>query len=283
MPRVPDNPALAQVWVDNTDPLNPKFEFYIPRGAKGETGGITSPIQIANGTDFNNITTSGLYWSLGSDYASFTNAPPLNIPGGVALSVMVIARGSTIFDQHVTLTNTSTIAKVKMERTQISGSWSPWRFTPSSTFLDDAAGRRAFYYDPINNRSQIYNGDTGRRNISDMVTAGTTFTGGGKLTIRREGSMVDIYCVGWMPGAAGTVHLLASGLPVGFRPSNSRTFWAAQNASPALCTMSFDGSTLAVISNAATTHPVGFSFSYSTTDPWPTVLPGSADGAIPAI
>ncbi|ALY10197.1 hypothetical protein SALGADO_29 [Arthrobacter phage Salgado] len=281
MAFTPADPTKAEVKViQNGDQL--AFDFYFPRGAKGDPGGITSPTQITSGYDFNNLVVSGLYWTLGSDYASFVNAPPLNIPGGVAMSIMVIARGATIVDQHVTLTNTSTIAKVRMERTQITGTWGPWRFTPSLA-ISEAVGRTIHAYDYLNNRSQLIYGDTGRRNISDMVTAGTTFTGGGKLTIRREGSMVDIYCVGWMPGAAGTVHLLASGLPTGFKPSNSRAWFAAQNGQPALCTMAFDATTLAIISNAATIHPIGFSFSYSTTDPWPSVLPGSADGSIPPV
>ncbi|ASR84121.1 hypothetical protein SEA_WHEELBITE_28 [Arthrobacter phage Wheelbite] len=278
----PADPTKAEVKViQNGNQLG--FDFYIPRGAKGEPGNLGAPIQIAAGTDWNTLTTSGLYWTLGGDYSSFVNAPVLNVPGGQALMVHVVARGATILNQRVTLTTTSTIAQVYIERSQITGNWGPWRYIPSVTLKDDTTGRTAYLYDWINNRSQIVYGDTGRRNISNMAPAETTFSGGGKLAIRREGSTVDIYCVGWMPGAAGTVHLLASGLPAGFRPSNSRVWWGAQNGQPVLCTMSFDGSTIAIISNAATTHPIGFSFSYSTTDVWPTTLPGTADGAIPNI
>lgn len=275
----PVDPTKAEVRVTQ-DGGQLFFDFYIPRGAKGEPGGITQPAQIAPGTDFNNITTSGLYWSLGADLAGFTNAPS-PLPAGTALSMMVVARSSTILDQHVTLTSTSTIAKVRMERSQITGTWGPWRATPSWTLKDDTTGRQAYFYDWQNNRSNLLYGDTGRRNISSLANG--TFSGGGKLTIRREGSMVDLYCVGWMPGADGVVQLLNASLPNGFRPSNSRSWFGVQNGSPVLCTLAFDASTLAVVSNAATTHPVSFSFAFSTTDPWPTALPGSADGAIPTI
>ncbi|ALY09556.1 hypothetical protein LAROYE_29 [Arthrobacter phage Laroye] len=277
MAFTPADPTKAEVKVtQNGEQL--AFDFYIPRGAKGEPGNLGAPIQIAAGTDWNNLTTSGLYWTLGGDYASFTNAPALNVPGGQALMVHVVARGATILNQRVTLTTTSQIAQVYIERSQITGTWGPWRYSPTVTYKDDTTGRTAYMYDWINNRSQLVYGDTGRRNISSIANG--TFTGGGKLTIRREGSVVDIYCVGWVPGSVGTTHLLASGLPSGFKPSNSRTWFSSQNSQPCNSVMAFDASTITIITNSDSVG-VGFSFSYSTTDSWPTTLPGTADGSIP--
>ncbi|AOQ28213.1 hypothetical protein SEA_HUNTINGDON_1 [Arthrobacter phage Huntingdon] len=249
------------------------------KGDKGDPGGLIGATELGT-THLDTVITAGLYRQTNGSNATTANGYPQTINSSSVMLVFAALTSNITQEFRPILGGHGDRVFWRRFSSNSGVAWSPWRAFTNSR-MDNTVGRALYNWDETNGREQIIWGDTGRRNIS--AQANGTFTGGGKLTIRREGSLVDIYCVGWMPGAAGTVHLLASGLPTGFKPSNSRNWFAAQNSVPALCTMAFDGTTIAVISNAADTHPISFSFSYSTTDPWPTVLPGSADGAIPPV
>jgi hypothetical protein len=156
------------------------------------------------------------------------------------------------------------------------GVWGAWQGY-GRIRMDTTAGRAAYLWESTNNRDQLIYGDTGRRDISSMCTGSFT---GGKLSLRREGSYVELYAINWVAGATGTINMLASALPVGFRPTNSRLMWGYQGGNPVSLSVGYDGTTLTVQSNSATST-VAFSVGYSTSDVWPTSLPGIADGAIP--
>ncbi|AOZ65042.1 minor tail protein [Arthrobacter phage Oxynfrius] len=246
------------------------------KGDKGDSGPWTTGTALV-AEDLNTVMTPGQY----RQFSAANALPERNYPFASSglLEVSSAASAGDLLQMFYPHSGANAAGRMIAIRRYTNSAWSVWYLYQSSR-LSEAAGRAMYAWDYNNSREQLVWGDTGRRNIS--AQANGTFTGGGKLTIRREGSMVDIYCVGWVPGSVGTVHLLASGLPTGFKPSNSRTWFSSQNSLPCNTVMSFDATTISVITNSDVIG-VGFSFSYSTTDPWPTVLPGSADGAIPPV
>lgn len=166
--------------------------------------------------------------------------------------------------------------------------------------VDNTVGRRAFAWDADNNREQMIYGDTGVRNVASLSTlpVDTTIAA---LNLRRVGSTVD--CLVWFsPGA--TIQALDRWsplsvfvLPQGFRPTMNTNQYSSY---PAGCWGSGAGLRTMFISTMADGYTVytwlqGDSVatkwgagnhiartSWTTTDAWPTTLPGAASGGIPA-
>ena len=146
--------------------------------------------------------------------------------------------------------------------------------TNQGFYTDESVGRRLFQWDANNSRFQQTFGDTGWRDVSAGLEAGTT----GEWRMRRVNSTVThhVYNVTNTSGAMYTI-------PAGFRTASYGTvipltkwdltagavlLWAAGN-----CTLS-DG--LKGYTGAY------YMFTHDTSDAWPTTLPGSAVGSIPA-
>ncbi|AZS08723.1 hypothetical protein KDJ02_gp02 [Arthrobacter phage Litotes] len=272
MARTPDDPTKAQVWIDNTDPLNPLFEFYFPRGSKGDPGGIVNPANIGAGYDWNNLIVSGMYYATGSDLAGQPNSPPAM---AIGVNIMVQARNASVVTQ-VAWTVSNAQSQIQFMRSLVSGTWGPWRVV-RNTNVDNTVGKVISIWDETQNRSQIIYGDTGDRDISTTYGNGTFAV----LKVRRVGSWVELVCLGWVPPANSTANALLSSLPVGYRNYNSRAFAAVDNNTtlrPA--TLSANTSGLSIPGNT-TASSISFSLTYQTLDTWPTVLPGTAVGSIP--
>ncbi|QBZ73254.1 hypothetical protein SEA_MRGLOOPY_2 [Arthrobacter phage MrGloopy] len=273
MARTPDDPTKAQVWIDNTDPLNPKFEFYFPRGSKGDPGGIVNPTNIGAGYDWNNLIVSGTYYASGADLAGQPNSPPSM---AIGVNIIVQARNAAIVTQYAN-TVSNAHSQILFQRSLVSGVWGPWKVF-RNTSIDSTTGRVITMWDETNNRSQSIYGDTGDRDISVSHGNGTFAV----LKVRRVGSWVELVCLGWVPPAAGTANALIASLPVGYRNFNSRAFAAVDNGSTLRPgTLAANTSGLSIVGNTATSS-ISFSLTYQTLDGWPTVLPGNAVGTIPA-
>lgn len=318
MSPIPDDPNQAQAWISGEAP-DQTIDFYIPRGnrgpigptgpqgpsllvgevvtstgpavpgtagpqgltgPKGDPGGFTAATDL-NTSDLNLIVTPGIYTqnnSSGADSPLSNNYP---FAGAYGILMVTVTNGADLIQQFTPQSYAAgRDAKIFYVRNRSNNVWSPWR-SYSSTRFDQAAGRALYLWDEINNREQLVWGDTGRRDISAMCSGSF---GGGKAAIRREGSMVEIYLVNWIPGSATQLNLLATGqsLPNGYRPSNSRLMWGFQGNSPIPISVGYDGTTINITPNHATNY-VACSINWSTTDPWPTTLIGTADGAIPTV
>ncbi|AOT24092.1 hypothetical protein SEA_ROZBY_2 [Arthrobacter phage Rozby] len=268
MARTPDDPTKAQVWIDNTDPLNPKFEFYFPRGSKGDPGGIVNPNNIGAGYDWNNLIVSGLYFAAGADMAGQPNSPPSM---AVGVDIMVIARNSSVVTQ-IAWTTSNAHNQIQFMRSLVSGVWSPWKVF-RNTSIDNTLGRTLSVWDETNNRSQLMYGDTGWRDIS---VAGETQ----KTLLRRVGHVVEVQFTNHT--SPGGNYAFPNSVPVGFRPAITREYpfreGAAAYGSTKMVSITNNG-TITFWNSAAGT--VSVAFVYTTTESWPAVLPGSATGNIP--
>ncbi|AOZ65043.1 hypothetical protein KDJ05_gp02 [Arthrobacter phage Oxynfrius] len=273
MARTPDDPTKAQVWVDNTDPLNPKFEFYFPRGAKGETGGIVNPTNIGPGYDWNNLTVSGTYYAAGADLAGQPNSPPSM---AIGVNIIVQARNAAIVTQYAN-TVSNAHSQILFQRSLVSGVWGPWKVF-RNTNIDQSGGRAITIWDELNNRSQIFYGDTGWRNIGALLINGWTASA---ILIRRFGSLVTMKIFN-LDGAAFTSTTFVN-LPAGFRTAHGSSSFIAVSTSTvnALLVMDANGDCRAqtgITKYGATAYT---EISWQTTDTWPATLPGSASGTIP--
>ncbi|QCG76950.1 hypothetical protein SEA_SCUTTLE_2 [Arthrobacter phage Scuttle] len=291
MARTPDDPTKAQVWIDNTDPLNPKFEFYFPRGSKGDPGGIVNPTNIGAGYDWNNLIVSGTYYASGADLAGQPNSPPSM---AIGVNIIVQARNAAIVTQYAN-TVSNAHSQILFQRSLVSGVWSPWKVF-RNTSIDNSAGKVLTIWDESANRSQMIYGDTGLRQMTlpDNVTAGNWF-------IRRVGSSVYIYtqftAINNNTGQdSHTYEVLPAGsIPAGFQPpvsvpivgfgrigvSNQRQPITAFLYATGRIALEKDETNAAgaVINNTAASFYFGIH--YTTTQVWPASLPGSASGVIP--
>ncbi|WAB10050.1 hypothetical protein SEA_JUMBOSET_2 [Arthrobacter phage Jumboset] len=274
MARTPDDPTKAQVWIDNTDPLNPKFEFYFPRGSKGDPGGIVNPTNIGAGYDWNNLIVSGTYYASGADLAGQPNSPPSM---AIGVNIIVQARNAAIITQYAN-TVSNAHSQILFQRSLVSGVWGPWKVF-RNTSIDNTAGKVLTIWDESANRSQILFGDSGMRNLAAVLENGWTAS---NIKLRRFGSTVTLTMYN-LSGSASTATTFFT-LPVGFRPGGNTylpVYTTAPGSTSVVIVQAADGAVklptgVTLIGGAAYTE-----VSWTTTDSWPAVLPGSALGAIP--
>lgn len=138
--------------------------------------------------------------------------------------------------------------------------------------VSESAGRTVKVWDYLNNREQLIYGDTGERDISGLITADGAAT---TFTLRRSGNIctMSIYSFKALASGGGGIAVL----PVGFRPVG--TFGAPAQGLSSRWQVTNSGNVQAY-DWAADTAVVG-SLTWTTSDAWPTTLPGTAVGAIP--
>ncbi|UUG69269.1 hypothetical protein SEA_SCIENCEWIZSAM_25 [Arthrobacter phage ScienceWizSam] len=268
MAQTPTDPTKAQVWITKgIDDLD--FEFYFPQGPKGDPGGFTLGTPLDNtvntGTgkyDLNDVLTNGIYRLTATVDNLLARNYPRNYDTGI-LEVFERVPGQTVIQVWHTLNQT---ARMRFERTYVTGTWSPWRLY-TSTRVDQTAGRSMYVFDDINNREQLIWGDTGWRNISQSPETNTTF-------MRRIGSMVQLQFTNH--ACPGGNYVFPLQIPAGFRPSITLEAPYRQGAMAYGNTkmvglsssgnITFWGSLLDTVSTSAV---------FMTSDPWPTTLPGT--------
>lgn len=147
--------------------------------------------------------------------------------------------------------------------------------------VSETAGRTVSVWDYLNNREQLIYGDTGERNI----TALSGNVASGNIYLQRTGNEVTITIVMVKLaalGAGSSTDLFAPGaIPAGFR--HRRTTWyevKSNGATAANAEWRQFGVTssgwLPIYSGATLADEYRAVIKYTTTDPWPTVLPGVA-------
>lgn len=275
MAFTPTDPTKAEVRTTQVG-TQLEFDFYIPRGAKGEPGGIVSGTDLLT-TDLNSIKTPGVYRQPNTPGA-LLNYPQV-LPGVLIVHERIAPGSFHSVVQEYQPVNSAQTAAVFFKRYFYSNStWGPWKAYASQR-VDNTAGRAIYTWDDVNGREQLTYGDTGSRNITDLVDATKWTVSIAKL--RRVGAQVELR-LGLTPlaGVSGTVQVFAQ-LPAGFQNQHSFNTVAVDNTNVILpIGMSFSGGPLSingVVSGRGLTVMLGF----QTLNPWPTTLPGTADGTIP--
>lgn len=139
--------------------------------------------------------------------------------------------------------------------------------------VSETAGRVVKVWDPINQREQLLRGDTGIRDIASLIKA--DYTVGGECFLTREGSMVHVAFNSLSRAVAGTGNIPVIVLPPGFTPITNiygSTFRGNR------CALQKSGNIYITDPTISVDY---LDFTFRTTDPWPTSLPGTAVGIIP--
>ena len=146
-------------------------------------------------------------------------------------------------------------------------------------YTDESVGRRLFQWDANNARWQMTYGDTGLRDTA-VTVANAWAIYGGYNHIRRVGNVVSLNL--WLDSASASADTVGT-IPAGFRPDRS-TGQGIQ--APGYLTRLLQvgsGGNLDVDRAGTTPGATWFVQStWTTSDAWPTSLPGTAVGSIPA-
>ena len=144
-------------------------------------------------------------------------------------------------------------------------------------YTDESVGRRLFQWDANNSRWQMTYGETGIRDVASSLETGEGYTTVTNLELRRIGNTVQLQAVTLARGSTGSGDKYFYALPTGFWPDQTVYFRTGISDCFAYVLVS-DGKVY--IRTASTSD--GLTLSWMTTTAWPTTLPGSAVGSIPA-
>lgn len=144
---------------------------------------------------------------------------------------------------------------------------------------DETVGRRCFSWDWNNSREQMVYGDTGFRNISALLNAPADASSGGVL-LRRVGFQVFLDLdVKWASAWTSGNPVLT--LPAGFRPSGDHYANTGYSGSYPIIVLAGSGNV--AMYTASTSASSRWHIYFTTSDAWPSTLPGTASGSIPAV
>ena len=145
-------------------------------------------------------------------------------------------------------------------------------------YTDESVGRRLFQWDANNSRFQQTFGDTGWRAITASLENGWSAAA---VYLRRTNSTVELVATTFT--GAGASSGVFYTLPTGYAPISLNTYYLAA-AGTGATTHSFlnNGSALTMAGTYTGVTSARLSAMWTTTAAWPTTLPGSAVGSIPA-
>ncbi|AOT24091.1 hypothetical protein SEA_VALLEJO_1 [Arthrobacter phage Vallejo] len=250
------------------------------KGDKGDPGGWTAATDLGT-MDLNTVLTAGLYRVTQGANVSTTLNYPITLNATAVLHVMMVSATNVI--QQFEFVLSTPAARGFWQRSTSTGgtTWTPWRFVATQR-VDSTAGRAIYTWDDtaVPGREQLVYGDTGSREISAYLN--TTNWAAGNIKIRRVGWEVELRAYGLdnVAGVVGSLGILNQQLPAGFRNQHTVAGFAQIGANPGQVVVAFSA-TQATIVGVVDNVICGFTAKWQTTDPWPTSLPGNADGAIP--
>ena len=319
MSPIPTDPNQAQAWITG-DPPDQTIDFYIPRGNTGPMGpvgpqgpslavgsvetnmgpaapgtvgpqGLTGPKGDPGGfntgtdlgtNDLNNITIPGLYRQANTANATLINNYPVATQVGV-LTVTEQSAGATGGTHQSFSPSWGRDGRVIYNRTKFNGTWTAWR-TFSSNRVDQTAGRAIYQWDDVNNREQLIYGDTGWRNVNSTVDANFVPEGIG-VQFRRVGSRVTCDVRGKITTASGTQQLICN-IPSGFRGVNYGMYPSGMRGT-SVVSLGYPSDNIALWMYSTTAMVAASTYiaqaTWTTDEPWPTTLPGTASGTIPNV
>ncbi|WP_295837387.1 pyocin knob domain-containing protein [uncultured Microbacterium sp.] len=227
---------------------------------------------LTSATDLNAITTPGVYRCPSGAFATSANNYPAAGVAGV-LTVTQWGGVGQVVQRYTPYPSTGTPNIIVGEwiRAYRGSAFSAWRFMASQR-IDQTAGRAIYTLDDVNGREQLIYGDTGSRNVTALLSAEWT----GSAYLRRVGQTVSVN-VNAGSSAAVPANTTILTLPSGFRPDGTiNKIIAGGNVQHGVVT---DGNGITRADTALTA--LRWYFSFTTSDPWPTSLPGTAAGSIP--
>lgn len=317
----PDDPTLAQAWIRGTapdqvvdfyiprgnvgemgprGPMGPSLNVGTVEtvmgpaapgtvgptgltGPKGDPGGFVGGTALAT-SDLNLIVAPGLYKQDNSANATAVRNYPRDSTGGVLAVFERVAPGASasVIQQFYPAVNSIAGTPVMYVRysTTNNTAWTPWRIFASSR-VDQTAGRAMYQWDSINDREQLIYGDTGWRQVGDLLINGWSMVGG-NISVRRVGNIV--YWRAWNLNGSAATNVAFCTIPNGFG-LEAYTHRAGIS----------DGDDFSFVSinntnglSAKAIVPILFKsvfsmWSYPTAQTWPTSLPGIASGGIPNV
>ncbi|AZF97637.1 hypothetical protein SEA_CALLIEOMALLEY_1 [Arthrobacter phage CallieOMalley] len=250
------------------------------KGDKGDPGGWTTATDLGT-THLDTILTSGLYRVTQGANVSTSLGYPMTLNATAVMHVMMVSATNVIQQFEFVLSTPS--GRGFWQRTTSNGgtTWGPWRFFASQR-TDNTAGRAIYTWDDTATpgRENLIYGDTGSREISAYLD--TSKWAAGNIKIRRVGWEVELRAYGLdnVAGIVGSVGILNAQLPAGFRNQHTVAGFAQIGANSGQVVVAFSA-TNATIVGVVDNVICGFTAKWQTTDPWPTALPGNADGSIP--
>jgi len=231
--------------------------------------------QVNTVQDVNTFRTPGVYRFTGSGVNS-TNLPVAN--AGI-LQVFKVNGDQNTMQEFRPFSGTAVRRRGYYMRSASNDStnWDAWDFVSPLRF-DKTAGLALYAVDPTSQREQLVYGDTGWREVA----IGNGWTG--SVRVRRVGYTVEVVGTGLDGTNATSINVLLASLGPGFRPQQNIPVMGrpTSNTSPPVYG-SFAASTasLQVPVGSVFNATSGLQFSFTTVDPWPTTLPGTASGTIP--
>lgn len=317
MPLTPTDPAKAQIWIRGEAP-NQILDVYVPRGARGEIGpvgpqgpavpttmtvletttgpetpgatGIQGPIGpqgnpggITVGTllstnNLNTITTAGVYRQDTGANATLGNNYPLAGATGILYVDDRLSGGTSVMQTWYPFTGGSGVQPRRFYKRYLvpTGIWGTWECYAAHR-VDEAAGRAIYAWDELNVREQLIYGDTGIRRVEGLFVNGWTCA---IASLRRVGQVVTLGLYSINP--AGQTAANAFTLPLGFGQGYGGSIGMPVQAGGGVNYVQLS-SVRELLPPTAVSSCTGFIhvLTWTTTDSWPTTLPGTASGTIP--
>lgn len=284
------NPADQQ-WIADiirkSAPVTAALSETFPSTMKGDRGdaGIGWAASQLGTTDLNTVTTPGIYGQSSattiSNQGSTLNYPPTLPTGARGRFVMTVMNwgGNSAVLQIINTIGTSTLPGLTFTRyLEPNNPPSAWS-TDAAQRVDTTAGRAIYTWDDRANREQLSYGDTGKRIINDMINPEL---GVAVAKMRRTGSTVELHIQLNKPsGLTGAkVNILNEGLPQGFRNQHTIVNMMGGGTGKQY-TIDYNGMSMHMGDITAPAAAIFIHVMFTTTDPWPTSLPGTADGNVP--
>lgn len=231
-------------------------------------------------------TTPQIEWYNDSSYLSVstgTAITPSSSEWSVTRLTAVAPANATRASQIVRVGAGSTSDQMRVDKLGFwEGAGGQWALpgTPITNlgfYTDESCGRRLFQWDANNSRWQMTYGETGIRDVASSLETGEGYTTVTNLELRRIGNTVQLQAVTLARGSTGSGDKYCLTLPAGFWPDQTVYFRTGISDCFAYVLL---GDGKVYIRTASTSD--GFTLSWQTTTAWPTTLPGSAVGSIPA-
>lgn len=230
------------------------------------------------GQDFNTLTTPGVFRFTTAAVNASPNAP--SVLSGV-LEVRRVSTSVTAIQRYTPYNfgAQSVAGRVSFERHLVGSGWAPWRAFTSQR-VDQSAGRAIYTWDDLNNREQLIYGDTGWRAVRSLLLNGWSVPSDSGAMIRRVGWNVSLTLVGLNSSAATDDAFLAA--ISGFRTGDVMWQpWPGESGSATDIILREQSGRWQRVNRNAGRQVTYATFSWITSEAWPSVLPGAAVGSVP--
>lgn len=291
-PTFTGTPAAPTAAVDTNTTQVATTAFIIGQGyAKIATEGWVTPIRTAGGY----TAKTALYTATNDDRVINCTSGTYTVTLPTAVSqagreFVINNSGSGVITVDgagsETVAGAATQALSGRGRLRIVSDGANWVVLDGS-YADESVGRRLFQWDPNNNRWQMTYGDTGWRDVTSLAdSSGWTNAPTALAVYVRRTLEHTSMIVNWNPGAGSCSGQGVVTLPSGFGPAASIVApvgaWQSADTGAYTGGWYWETGTKLDLQSPATSVYLRAIATLPCTAEWPTTLPGSASGSIPA-